>query len=290
MKIRLSPSSMELYLTCPRKFYYSKILGKSLKNSQEFETPNIQFGGMIARARELMGKGANNADEVLEVLEPEFHTKSQLVDLDLDKRFSWGHYTEMVSAIFDTLNFSNFKTISSEREFHHDLTNWFSIMCISDSIVEEKSTGDLYVMEDKTIGGPYVKQFYVNQSTQTDMNLLLAQIEGLPVKGIIYNFYDTSGWSSRTKKLLTEPWEMVTRHPIITRTDSELQEFEIEIVKCGQRIKTDLESGMWQKHKKSCFVYNKSCPFLQVCNQSPEFRDSILEQQYETIEWEGYEK
>jgi hypothetical protein len=76
---------------------------------------------------------------------------------------------------------------------------------------------------------------------------------------------------------------------VTTRSDEEIEQWRIEACALVDDIRRANDRGIYHGNSMNCKMFNRDCPYMDVCNVAPAMQDEFLEcDMYVTKEWKPY--
>jgi len=144
----------------------------------------------------------------------------------------------------------------------------------------------LYVVDWKTTSAPWM--FVERPNAQfTGYVWACRELLGEDVRDAVVDLIKTTPASQKAQREGVEKWGVERK--VVTFSPEEVEEWKCEARWwCGQ-IGGCARIGEWPKNTESCFMYNKRCEYIELCNTHGEMRDRIVEEQFEVNEWKPYD-
>ena len=144
----------------------------------------------------------------------------------------------------------------------------------------------LYVVDWKTTSAPWM---FVERPNSQFVGYVWAcrEMLGVDVKDVVVDLIKTVPASQKAQKEGARKWEAERR--IVTFSSEEVAEWKRETEWWCEEIKRCEAQGFWRRNTESCFMYNKRCEYIELCNTQGEMRDRIAEEKFEVSKWEAYE-
>lgn len=165
-----------------------------------------------------------------------------------------------------------------------DLKPWLTYRGRMDMVANEVTTGAIVGVEHKTTY--YLNEAFLNKARLSDQVTgyiyLMKETIAPDAIGIYWNALQTA-----PRKILTDPGSCFSRN-LTRRTDEQLWEWEKRTIRTAERIREDIESGVFSPNfPDACCAWNSLCAFADVCQAPRDDRDAILSASYAINEWEG---
>ena len=278
---------------CPRKYYYSAIVGWRPKG----EAVNLKFGGLYHEGLELYDRQrARGVDHDNAILDAIHHLlKETWSD---GKPWQSAHNTKTRETLIrsvvwyldqfgqddpaKTVVFPDGKP-AVELSFQLNLdwgpsTGQPYVLCGHLDRVVEYSSGT-YVMDRKTTSTTLAPSFFDQFDPDNQMSLYtLASkvIYSTPVKGVIIDAAQVAVGFTRFSRGFTY------------RTETQIEEWLVDLRYWFEQQARYSEKNYWPMNDKSCHKYG-GCHFRKVCSKSPEVRDIFLKSDFEISPWNPLE-
>lgn len=281
-------TSLELAQTCLRKYYYSMILGVSPKN----KSVHLIFGGIYASALETFYKeralGASlheaTVKTVRHALEASWDTEAgHPMSFDhaaktrpnLIRTIVWyieqfGEETEDGMMTYHLESGKPAVELSFALEFDDDLLYCGHL----DRVVSY--AGQLMVMDQKTAGstlGPFYFNQFSPHNQMSGYTWAGQTILKSPIKGVIIDAAQIAVNFSEFARSIT------------TRTQAQLDEWRESALYTIRLAQSATALNKFPMNLSSCGNYG-GCPFRQVCSSDPRVRQSYLESDYVSHNWD----
>lgn len=292
LQLGVDSTSLGTYKECPRKYYYSIILGLVPRE----ESPHLTFGLLLHKAREdydrarLSGRSHEQAldlvlDAVLRSTWNKALKRPSLGDHKTKNRMSlvrtvvW--YLDVMAQkdSFETLRLANGQP-AVELSFRF-APGWYTaegeeiILCGHLDRIGLLN-GIPYILDVKTtsqsLGESFFKQF--SPHNQFSLYTLAGQVVyEQPIKSIIVDGVQVGVGFSRFQRKLIE------------RSEEQLVEWLGETQEWIEEMGDSARRGRWKLNDKSCDHYG-GCPFREVCGSSPSAREHRLKKDFVKRVWD----
>jgi CRISPR/Cas system-associated exonuclease Cas4 (RecB family) len=297
VQIAWDATSIELYQTCPRKYYYTMIRGVQPKR----KSVHLIFGGIYASALEHFYKHRAKGDDIQTALRKVVH--EAMIE-------SWDHHLdedgERVPETGNAVVFEDAKKTrpnlirtlvwyieqfaieSEDGMMTYHLQNGAPAVELSFTLDVEDfllcghldrvvSMGDsLYVMDQKTTGGTIGTYYFDTFSPNTQMSLYSWAGQAIlhsPVTGVIIDAAQIAVNWTRFERGIT------------TRSKSQLEEWFQSAKHHIHAAQHSSRTDFWPMNTASCGNYG-GCPFRSLCSRSPQVRENYLKSDYITHNWD----
>jgi len=288
VQIAWDATSLELAQTCPRKYYYSMILGVQPRS----KSVHLIFGGIYADALEKFYKlraGGQSIEEALLsvvrlALEASWDTEggfpihfddTKKTRPNLIRTIVW--YLDQFAAETDdgikTYHLQSGKP-AVELSFAIEAGNDTIFCGHLDRVVEFGSA--LYVMDQKTTGGTIGTYFFDQFKPNMQMSMYSWAGQAVlhsPVKGVIIDGAQIAINFTRFERGIT------------MRSSDELEEWYASTMWLVERTQEFARKDFWPMNTASCGNYG-GCPFRRVCATSPKVRDNYLRADFDSHVWD----
>jgi len=293
LQIYVDASSLTEFKICPRRYYYSIVMGRQ----PMAESIHLTFGILLHKAAELyhirrFTKAEGHADALREVIR---WLMNATWDREANRPWTSGdkyknRFTLVRTVVWylDKYQEDELRTAilkdgrpAVELPFTMDagytaFTGEEFMLCGKlDRIVTFKS--DYYVADIKTtqstIGDYYFKK-YTPDNQVTIYNLAGNVAFELPVQGLIIDGCQIAIEFSRFERGLIE------------RTEAQMLEWQEELGYWLMNMNTCAEQDYWPKNDSACNMYG-GCPFRSVCSQrNPTAAQKVIEGAYRERVWD----
>ena len=260
-EIRLSYSTMNTFLSCPRKFQLARLNNPLLLDQGRYESIDTTVGNAIHTGLQSWLQHRDHARAVCEAwikyqpwLEEDKHTKNwhTLVDglEQLILRFEsspwrlWGDKIEY----------------SFRIDLAHSAEHYY---CgFMDAVLEHKDTGDIAVLEAKTTGKKFqdIRPMYYNSEQALGNSIVLDSL--IPEHSSFYVVYPVVQFISKniTKTHLFE----------FEKTRIDRLEWLQSLAYDYDQIIQYLTGKLFPKRGGKCLAYSRPCPYFMSCDAIPE--------------------
>lgn len=278
---------------CPRKYYYSQIVGWRPKG----EAVNLRFGGLYHGALELYDKvvaeGVGHEDAILAAVHyclketwdngrPWVSDHNSKTRENLVRSVVWYLDQFGQNDPAKTVILANGKP-AVELSFQLNL-DWgpqqgtpYMLCGHMDRLVEYSS--GLYGTDRKTTGTTITPNYFDQFDPDNQMSLYTFAakvIYNTPIKGIIIDAAQIAVGFTRFARGFTY------------RTEAQIEEWLLDCRYWFRQQTIFAEENYWPMNDKSCHKYG-GCPFRKVCSKSPETRDIWLNSDFEKEPWNPLE-
>lgn len=293
LQLAVDSTSLGEFKTCPRKYYYSIILGLQPKVT----SIHLEFGILMHSASEryhhAKAQGHGHEDALLLMLEwvlketwnkvlkrPSLQGDQYKNRLTLVRTLIWYFDQYGDNDALETVVLSNGKpavelSFSFDSGYRTQLTGEPVLFCGHlDRLV--KFNGEAYIADVKTtkseLSPHYWAQF--NPHNQFGMYTLAGNVVWqAPVKGLIVDSAQVLVNSSR-----------FARH-MIQHDAAAVQEWHRDAIWTVRLMEGCASERYWPMNDTSCSKYG-GCPFQQICSRSPNSRDQWLKSDYKQRIWD----
>jgi hypothetical protein len=264
-------SSWQMFLDCQRKYFWRYVREKVLVGQKA--------------APLFFGSGIHEALKV-------WHTTGDLAAVNASLAISFGGDPTLAVArlmmqeyaVYYT--FETFKVYALEHEFAGGILNpksgrrsrKFQLRGKVDGIVIEETDG--FVLEHKTAA--LLNKNYLD-ALWTDFQTILYShyiktTEKIPIKGVIYNVLlkpradikDVAKWYEKENRFHRET---------LIFSQSDFDRVSNQLWQLTQQLQFCLRKNQWVQNTKQCFVYNRQCPYYQICKSDD--NPMVIENYYE---------
>src|SRR5215469_477222 len=277
---------------CPRKYYYSMIVGWRPKA----EAVNLKFGSLYHEGLEhydqMRAVGANHEIALIETVrmlllktwedgKPWVSEHNAKTRETLIRSVIW-YVEQFKDDPAKTVILANGKP-AVELSFKLEL-DWDAaagqpyVLCGHLDRVVDYSNG-VYVMDRKTTSSTLSPSYFDQYDPDNQMSLYtLASkvIYSTPVKGVIIDAAQIAVGFTRFSRGFTY------------RTDAQIDEWLQDLKWWMTHQRHLAEANRWPMNDKSCHKY-QGCHFRKVCSKSPEVRDIFLHSDFEKHPWNPLE-
>ena len=284
-------TSLSLFTTCPRKYYYRMIEGWVPRR----KSVHLLFGGWYASALErfakLLAKGMDRdralEDTIHEVLratwEPGYASPADAAthtNPDWTKGRPWQsadnnktreNLIRTIIWYVDHFKDENCTTVilsdgtpAVELSFKIDIGNNLLWCGHLDRLVD--LGGDYFIMDQKTTGNTITARFWDQWHTDSQMSGYTFAgkiIYNMPVKGVIIDAAQIMVGGTRYERGFTH------------RTDDQLNEWLNDAKHYISLARTYFQEKFWPMNRSSCGNYG-GCEYRTVCGHSPQVRANFL--------------
>lgn len=297
LQIYMDASSLSEFKTCPRKYYYSIVLGRQPTE----ESVHLTFGTLLHSAVELYHKTRYFKDSNRSHVEALRVVVRWLMTATWDKTYNrpWSsndkyknRFTLLRTVIWyldehqeDILVTALLKDGRPAVELPFEWPSGFTaftgeefVMCGKiDRIAIYKPDSNYYVTDIKTtkstINEWYFKKFTPDNQV-SNYSIAGYLTFGIPVSGLIIDACQVAIEFSRFERGL------------IDRSPAQLQEWQDDLGHWLMGVNQCAETGYWPMNDSACDKYG-GCPFRPVCSQSnPTAAAKVLEGSYRERTWD----
>jgi hypothetical protein len=288
-------TSLGMLKECPRKYYYSMVLGYRPMG----ESVHLRFGILYHSALEqyehVRAKGGDHEDGLdTAVAYCLANTWDGRTDEDEGAPWESGHSKKHRESLLRTViwNLEQYgdndpaKTIllangrpavelSFRLNLDIDAPNGEPYMLSGHMDRMVDYGGMIYVMDHKTSGSTLGSYYFEGYSPDNQMSLYTYAsqvIYNQPVAGVIIDAAQIAVGFSAFQRGIT------------TRSKGLLDEWMRDTEVWLDSSVRFADKGFWPMNDKSCHNYG-GCPFRQVCNKDPMVRDSFLKTNFEILRW-----
>ena len=279
-------TSLGWFKECPRKYYFSMILG--LRARAVEESVHLRWGSIYHSALELFDRrrfeGADRETATRDVVryvleatwddgkpwEPEHNTKTRP---NLIRSVLW-YLDFFTNDNASTVALANGKP-AVELSFRLPVDNDLVLCGHLDRVVDWPAGGGQFVMDRKTTSSTLTPNYFNQYKPDNQMSLYSyagAAILRAPIKGVIIDAVQVAVGFSRFERGITY------------RSTEELDEWLNETYAWVGQAHWHADRDFWPGNDKSCHHFG-GCVFRKVCGASPQVRQQILEGDYERIPW-----
>ena len=262
--ISLSWSDLSCLWTCPRKFYFSKLLHLSKKTTFE-DTPMyaLEFGKAMHKIRELRGRGTPFS-EIEDLIRPTFEDEPS----GLRTSGNLFRYAQKLEDLAPKLS-----TLQTEWGWKFPLVEGVELRGILDEVAKDEQ-GEVYLIELKTTSRRGGLNFKAASTNQQFGIYCLAATSLLHTPPIGYYLIEIS--LLKTAGTAKVPWESVINWDKFPPMPLKplLAHLEAIALSLRRRIKWMGMGGRWGMknflpHSTGCTNYNHLCPYAPICEMEP---------------------
>jgi hypothetical protein len=273
-------STISCFQTCRRKYYYQYVrhLRPKIKG-----TPLI-FGGAIHDALDCYYKNSNKEEGAVEAVKL---FKGAYSTPEGDELRTVENGMKLLAWYFTKYKHEPFTVCGKPEEGF--------VFPIGDILyggrldLPVEWDGQLWIMEHKTttrLGTGYFDQFELDKQP-TGYIIALEEYSGRKCAGCIINAMEPWKEVKRVTAKTKQPEDHFLRKPL-TRSRELKERFRYNVQAIVRDIKWCESNGEFQEaeKKESCYYYNRSCPYLQLCQYGE--NDRVIARDYEVEKWEPY--
>lgn len=297
LQIAVDSTSLGIFKECPRKYYYSLIIGLEPKK----RSVHLDFGTWLHKARETYehakaeGSDHESALEMalLGVLRASWNSK-------MGRPWVSDHPTKNRKTLVQTVVWyldevaknDPLKTVllanglpAVELSFTFPLdtksltTGEEIVLCGHlDRIVDFND--DLFVSDIKTTGSELSPSFFGQYSPDNQFSLYTAAGKvafGTPVKGVIVDAIQVQVTGSRFAR------------GIVQRSESQISEWLLATRYWVEQMEAAASQLLWPQNDKSCGLYG-GCPFRLLCGKPPASREVWVKTEFQSRKWDPLER
>lgn len=293
LQLAIDSTSLGEFKTCPRKYFYSIVLGWEPRETSVHLTFGLHMHGGIERYHHAKARGQAHEEAILDALHwalretwnvelkrPWMSGDSYKNRLTLVRTLVWYLDQYGDNDALETIILANGKpavelSFSFDSQYRYEVTGESVTFC---GHLDRLATmnGVPYIPDVKTTKSelsPYFWQQF-NPSNQFGMYMLAGQVAfSTPVRGIIVDGAQVLVNSSR-----------FARQPI-TYDKAKVQEWYVDAGFYIGQMEACAKQGYWPQNDKSCNQYG-GCPFLSVCSRSPGVREQWLSAEFKKRIWD----
>lgn len=293
LQLAIDSTSLGEFKTCPRKYYYSIILGWQQKETSVHLTFGILMHGSVERYHHAKARGLKHEASLQESVKwllgetwnkilsrPSLMGDTYKNRLTLLRTVVWYLDQYGDNDALETVVLANGKpavelSFSFDSGYRSSLTGEPVVFCGHlDRLA--RLNGDVYIPDLKTTKSELSPWFWqqFNPNNQFGMYTLAGQVVwNQPVKGLIVDGAQVLANSSR-----------FARH-MISMDAASIQEWHREAIWNVRLMEGCASVGFWPRNDKSCGNYG-GCAFIPICSRSPGGRDAWLPVEYKKRTWD----
>lgn len=278
-------TSIELYQTCPRKYYLSMIEGWTPRAT----SVHLIFGGIYASALENFYKHRAIGDSLEDALrkiirealvksfEKEFDHKAKTRE-NLIRTIVWyiEQFGDETGSGITTHHLQD-GSPAVELSFTVEANDEYLFCGHMDRGVRFQD--EIYGMDQKTTGGTVGPYFFNQFSPNNQMSLYTWAgkiLFSTPLKGMIIDAAQIAVNFTRFERGFT------------TRTKGQLEEWYTNTLLTFEEVRASTESGNFRMNLSACGNYG-GCPFRSICKSDPSVRNNFLKSDYVSHNWDPVE-
>lgn len=279
--IKLSFSSISLYLECRRKYYNQKVLNVFPKKSATYFVFGEALHKFLERHYTKIPNPELAIDEVFKNVQLGLLDKDQVHDLEVQRSMAHG-----IAAAYPAhyeADLHNYKTFLPERKFELNLRD-FSYTGEIDMLIQDQA-GDWWIFETKTASGQGLTSDYIDRvkvDWQVTGYLVAAKsIIGVRPRGVVYNIIKKPG--IRLKKGETKQafqrrvYEEYTKHAKAKNyfsrheyllSEDQVSDWKRQVIEIGQEIVARHQAANkrpWLQSTNACIGKYGTCIYLPAC-------------------------
>lgn len=296
LQLAIDSTSLGEFKACPRKYFYSIIMGLQPKETSVHLTFGLLMHGSVERYHHARARGEEHEDGVLAAIgwmlketwnnvlkRPSLTGDTYKNRLTLLRTLVW-YFDQYSSDSLETVVLANGKpavelSFSFDTGYRTRLTGEPVLFCGHlDRLA--RLNGEVYIPDLKTTKSelsPYFWQQF-NPNNQFGMYQLAGQVVwNQPVKGMIVDGAQVLVNSSR-----------FARH-MVTLDHAGVQEWHRDAIWNVRLMEGCASERYWPKNDKSCQNYG-GCPFLGLCSRSPNSRDAWIGTEYKARVWDPLQR
>jgi PD-(D/E)XK nuclease superfamily len=298
MQLRLSPSSIRAFRTCPQKFRLSYLANLDSDRDEEA----LRIGGAWAKCHEHYKLALRNPisktdalNEVLQLLDKLYINIPPNIDPKV-----WEAEREMIHRSFavyqDVYANSQLTSLAVEDRHVFPLFNPHTGLPIPESEAVCVIKVDEIVRDEPPVDQPSNWRPYILEMKSTSRDIAPGsdywQSLRLDIQVSFYNFWSRQMWEVNTPviydvwrkpllrlkkdesvaeyadrveaKLRENPPDHFQRHQI-ARTDKDMEQFQLELWNCYQAMKAMIQRDGFYSNESQCITITGSCPYKKIC-------------------------
>lgn len=269
--LELSHHSVNMMHTCPKKFYWTYLVGLE----PIVRTVNLTLGTVMHEAFDLFYRGESD-NGVYAHIKRRFDEEIKNTELADQESLRIAQYIALgMWLAYPAKDLSEFTKIHSEEEFKVDLLPGVQFVGRVDGRVHKQ--GVWWVRELKTTSLP-VKQFQGRTTTSPQATGYVYGLRklGIDIRGLVYDYIkkpllrkgvneNVDGYGSRiVKDYKDRPKYYYFRHYAF-RTTYDLELFEADTMIVAGEIKDRVAHNRFPRNQDACWTYGSECPFAKIC-------------------------
>lgn len=297
LQLAIDSTSLGEFKTCPRKYYYSIIMGLQPKETSIHLAFGLLMHGGVERYNHARASGQDHEESILVAIgwvlgetwnkvlgRPGLQGDSYKNRLTLVRTLVWYFDQYGENDALETVILANSKpavelSFSFDSGYRSQLTGETVLFCGHlDRLV--KFNGEYFISDLKTTKSelsPYFWQQF-NPNNQFGMYTLAGNVVwSTPVKGLIVDGAQVLVNSSR-----------FARHPVPMGPER-LTEWHRDAMWHVRLMEGCAQVSYWPMNDKSCSNYG-GCPFLDICARAPATREPWLEANYKRRVWDPLQR
>ena len=261
-------STLSLFQTCKRKYYYRKVLGLTPLTV----APALAFGKALHEGFETFYFFLGRKEEREQALEKALRVfREGYEDRIEDDKRTIANGEKLLKSYEEVYRNEGFVTLTQEvayvvpLEYTLDGVKKSVLLCgVLDALV--RWNGPLYVLERKTTAQLNINFFKpFEQSSQLDHYIVASEkVIGEKCYGAILDaaevWKEVKRETAKTKKM-----EDHFARDIINRSTLELEEFAKDTGMIVEEILEAERTNRFPRNKQACFSYNYKCPYWDIC-------------------------
>lgn len=273
----LSPSALQLYAECPRRYSYRYVHGREPISA----APSLSFGRVMHSALEVFWRdGKEHVGEWLKANATELE-ESQAAKLVA----MLTHYAPPRE---------DYEVVSVEEAFEQPIihpskrTGLVSMRLggRTDAVVRKVADGSLWVLEHKSTSdeitgfGPYWQRLAIDRQSS-----IYAMASG--AVGVLYDVLrkpalkvkaneSIEQYGERCAAAIAEDRSRYYQFREIHKTPADLTETQIDVYQAARLVGVSTREGWWPKNTGACRSLYGTCPFLDVCSGRANLDDPTL--------------
>ena len=254
--IYLDFSSIDLYRSCPRKFYLQLVETFIPKGTTDESTEATFKGRMIHEALDAKAMGRSPRDAMMKLVKDS--SIKHIHTIDPDKSGSVHHMRKLLAAYLKRYKNDNLQIVSTEARFEYPLTPWCTYVGNVDKVA--RLGNKTVIVDHKTSSS--LKSWVEPQVSISDQftgYIALAKHNGIVTDTLVVDGVSTA------LKALKDGDGLFVRYNTV-RTKDQILDWETRMKWWATRIKEDLETNKWNTNQpKACTSYGGRCSFFDIC-------------------------
>jgi hypothetical protein len=270
--VNLSFSKLSTFYTCPRKYMLGELEGMRKFNPSAHTAFGHSYGaGIQEYARWVDKLGHDKAVQRAVVGALAAWDTYSLDDVDAKGIKSFWRCTQAVALwceregrrlleVYELANLElNGRTVPGiELEFYVHIGEHYNFQGHIDLVLRHRQTGELCVVEIKTMSKPPAPADWANSAQTIGYNVVLQGVGAMAAEQVAYHVlylcYDASAME-------------LTELPF-SRSLAERSEWVTSLLADVQQMEMYKELGVWPKRGSQCMNYKRACEFFGICDLS----------------------
>lgn len=297
LQLAVDSTSLGEFKTCPRKYFYSIVLGLQPKETSVHLTFGLLMHGSVERYHHSRAQGLGHEDAVLGAVHwmlketwnkvlarPSLQGDTYKNRLTLLRTLVWYFDQYGAEDSLETIVLANGKpavelSFSFDSGYRSQLTGELVLFCgYFDRLAS--LNGEIYIPDLKTTKSELSPYFWAqfNPNNQFGMYTLAGNVVyQQKVAGLIVDGAQVLVNSSR-----------FARHLIVMGPER-IAEWHRDAIWNVRLMEGCAEQAYWPMNDKSCSMYG-GCPFQSICSRSPNSREPWLEAEFKKRTWDPLQR